>query len=323
MVKRKNPFRILIFFIPLLAIFSLLVLGFINYLKSPLDKDGEIRAFVVQKGESVSSIAERLESEKFIKSSLVFKFVYKNMGNPLVDAGDFKLSSSMGVEEIITNLSKGPIDRWVTLIEGWRVEEMAEELNKKVGINKDEFIKISKEGYMFPDTYLFNPDATAATIASTMRGNFDKKYTGELQSKIKLKGLTLEQGVILASIVEREGRSDKVRTEVAGILLKRFKMGMKLDADATVQYAMGYDSKTKKWWRTIIQADYKFNSPYNTYLNNGLPPTPICNPSLSSLNALANADLNTPYLFYFHNSKGESYYGKTLEEHNDNVAKYR
>jgi len=156
-----------------------------------------------------------------------------------------------------------------------------------------------------------------------MRGNFDKKYTGELQSKIKLKGLTLEQGVILASIVEREGRSDKVRTEVAGILLKRFKMGMKLDADATVQYAMGYDSKTKKWWRTIIQADYKFNSPYNTYLNNGLPPTPICNPSLSSLNALANADLNTPYLFYFHNSKGESYYGKTLEEHNDNVAKYR
>lgn len=295
----------------------------VNFLKSPLDKNGQIKAFVIEKGESVSSVSERLAKEKLIRSTLVFKYIYKSSGSPLIEAGDFKLSSSMTVDEIIKTLSEGPVDRWVTLIEGWRVEEMAEQLNNKIGIDKTEFIKAAKEGYMFPDTYLFNPDSTAQTIAQTMLSNFDKKYNKELQARILEKGLSAQQGVILASLVEREGRSDKVRTEIAGILLKRFKMGMKLDVDATVQYALGYDQKTKKWWRTVTPEDYKFKSPFNTYLNNGLPPAPICNPSLSSLNAVANADSNTLYLFYYHDSKGNSYYAKTLEEHNDNVAKYR
>lgn len=319
---KKTP-RFLISLLVIAGGIFLTFLAIINYLKSPLDKNGQIRAFVIEKGESVSSVSDRLEKQKFIRSPLVFKFIYKQMNSPTVEAGDFKLSSSMPVDEIITTLSQGPIDRWVTLIEGWRVEEMAEQLNKKIGLDKNEFLKSAKEGYMFPDTYLFNPDATAQTVAQIMKDNFDKKYTEELQAKIKQKGLTPQQGVILASIVEREGRSDKVRTEIAGILLKRFKMGMKLDVDATVQYAMGQDPKTKKWWRTVTQEDYKFKSPFNTYLNNGLPPGPICNPSLSSLNAVANVDPNTLYLFYFHNNKGESYYAKTLEEHNANVAKYR
>jgi UPF0755 protein len=182
---------------------------------------------------------------------------------------------------------------------------------------------------MFPDTYLFSPDITAADLAARMRANFDKKYSAELQAKVRAQGLTPEQGLILASLVEQEARTDKVRTEVASIMLKRLKMGMKLDIDATVRYAMDTaefkkNGKVEKFWQPIRQSDYSsVVSPFNTYLNNGLPPAPICNPSLSSLNAVANADPSTPYVYYFHNLKGETYYGKTLDEHNQNIARYR
>jgi UPF0755 protein len=214
---------------------------------------------------------------------------------------------------------------WITLIEGWRVEQMAERLNAQLGIDRAEFLTNAKEGYMFPDTYLFSPEITAADIASRMKSNFERKYSSELQAKIRAQGLTPEQGVILASLVEQEARSDKVRTEVAGIMLKRLKMGMKLDIDATVRYALDssaykQNGKVEKYWQPIRQADYAgVQSPFNTYLNNGLPPAPICNPSLSSLNAVANADPKTPYLFYYHDAQGNTYYAKTLDEHSNNA----
>ena len=174
---------------------------------------------------------------------------------------------------------------------------------------------------MFPDTYLFPNDVTVEQIVKIMRDNFDKKYSQDLKAKVKAKGLTEDEGVILASIVEREARSDKVRTEVASILLKRFKIDMGLNADATIQYALGYQSGEKSWWkRHLTKEDLKIDSPYNTYLYRGLPPAPIANPGLSSLQAVANADPNTLYLYYYHDSKGNSFYGRTLEEHNQNVA---
>lgn len=110
---------------------------------------------------------------------------------------------------------------------------------------------------------------------------------------------------------------------VASILLKRLKIDMGLNADATIQYALGYQPEEKSWWkRHLTAADLKIDSPYNTYLYKGLPPTPICNPSLSSLTAVANADPKTPYLYYYHDSEGNSYYAKSLDEHNANVTNH-
>lgn len=211
----------------------------------------------------------------------------------------------------------------VTLIEGWRVEEMAARLNKELGIKNEEFIKAAKEGYMFPDTYFFKPDANAEEITQILRNNFEKKYDEELQAKVKKLGLTTEEGVILASIVEREARSDDARRMVASILLKRFNIGMGLNTDATIQYALGYQSAEKSWWkRHLTKTDLRIDSIYNTYIHAGLPPTPIANPSLSSLTAVANANPKTPYLYYYHDSKGISHYGRTLDEHNENIANY-
>ena len=102
---------------------------------------------------------------------------------------------------------------------------------------------------------------------------------------------------------------------------------MGLNVDAGVQYALGYQSNQSPpasgWWKNnLTKEDLQIDSPYNSYLYRGLPPTPICNPGLSSLRAVANADSSTPYLYYYHDSRGNSYYGKTLEEHNQNVANH-
>ena len=334
--KKRNPFLWLVILLVILGGIFFGVKSYFDSFSKPVDPDASVKAFVVQKGESMDSVAKRLEEEKIIRSTLAFKAALKNKqsfstnrGEITIQAGDFKLSGAMSLNEIIDNLSKGPIDRWVTLLEGWRVEEVAAKFKKDLGIDEKEFLKEAKEGYMFPDTYLFNQDATVGTVASTMRNTFDKRYSEDIKTKIRAKNLTPEEGVILASLVEREARSDEVRTRVASIILKRLNMGMKLDIDATVQYGRDTNKlksglKVDKFWTPVTRLNYTdVISPYNTYLNNGLPPTPICNPSLSSLKAVANADPATPYLYYFHNLRGESFYARTLEEHNENVVNHR
>lgn len=292
-------------------------------LKSVSD-DQTPQVFVIPKGAGVSEIAKKLKENKLIRSELAFKFyISQNNLTDKLQAGSFKLSPSQSVSEIVKTLQTGSEDVWVTLLEGWRNEEIAEKLNKELGVNKEEFLKNAKEGYMFPDTYLFPKEATVSYIIDTLENTFENRFNQDLRSKIRSQGLTEKQGVILASIVEREARSQKARTEVASILLRRFKIDMGLNADATLQYILGYQPQEKSWWkRNLTNEDKKEDSTYNTYLYKGLPPEPIANPSLSSLEAVANADSKTAYLYYYHDSKGNSYYGKTLDEHNENVANH-
>lgn len=324
--RKKNPWARLVILVIILIIICFATFKlFFGGLKAPVDSHAGVVPFVVQKGESVDSISKRLEKANIIKSALVFKWEVKtNSKYQNIQAGDYKISASMSLDEILTTMSAGAVDKWVTLLEGWRVEEMAAKLNNDLGIDKGEFLKYAKEGYMFPDTYLFNRDATAQTVAATLNNTFKQRYSEQLQAQIKAQDLTPDQGLILASIVEREARSDKVRTEVAGILLKRLKIGMGLNVDATIQYALGYQADENSWWkRNLSKQDLKIDSVYNTYLHAGLPPTPICNPSLSSLKAVANADSSTPYLYYYHDSQGNTYYASTLEEHNANIANHK
>lgn len=314
----KRLFSLVIIFL----ILFLVMRGWWNGQLAPSSKDENTKIVIIPKGKSADDIGKLLKNENLIKSDFAFSLYVKssNLSSKL-SAGTFRLSPAMSTEEIVKRLSSNPDEVWVTLLEGWRIEEMAEKLNEQLTIDNGEFLKQAKEGYMFPDTYLFPNDVTAEQIVKAMRDNFDKKFSEDLKSKIRSKGLTDEQGLILASIVEREGRSQEVRRMVASILLKRLKIGMGLNADATIQYALGYQKDEKSFWkRHLTQEDLKVKSPYNTYIYNGLPPTPICNPSLSSLQAVAEADSTTPYLYYYHDSKGNSHYAQILEEHNQNVA---
>ena len=297
-----------------------MIKGWWNTQLTPVSTTVDTKKIVVEKGKSVAGIAKQLKTEGLIKSEFVFKLYTRQTGATL-SAGTFEISPTMSTQEIVKVLSGAPNETWITIIEGWRLEEITEKLSVDLKVEKSEFLKLGKEGYMFPDTYLFPREYTGEQIAKTMRDNFDAKYTSELKSKIKSKGLSESDGVILASIVEREGRSQKVRTEIAGILLKRLNIDMGLNADATLQYALGYQPSEKSWWkRHLTSEDKKIESPFNSYKYRGLPPTPICNPSLSSLLAVADANPKTPYLYYYHDSKGNSHYATTLDEHNQNVV---
>lgn len=319
----KRYKRLVWFTILIAAIFFALKFWWNSEL-TPVSSDKKNIIFVIDKGEGFSQVTKDLEKARLIKNSFVFSLYGKQSGlSSKIQSGTFRLSPSQSSREILQTLTSQPLDNWVTFLEGWRVEEIAEELNSKLQIPNDKFLEIAKEGYMFPDTYLFPKDYSAEQIAQRLGDTFEQRYSDELRSKIKSLGLTEAQGVILASIVEREARSDQARKMVASILLKRFKIGMALNADATVQYALGYQPSEKSWWkRHLTHDDLKVDSAYNTYLHSGLPPKPIANPSLSSLQAVANADPTTGYLYYYHDSKGNSYYAKTLEEHNQNVANH-
>jgi UPF0755 protein len=160
-------------------------------------------------------------------------------------------------------------------------------------------------------------------VLSIINNNFKNKFNEDLHSQAVNKKLTEKEVLILASLVEREARQPATRQKVASILLKRYLEGMPLQVDATVQYVLGYQPAEKSWWKKELTFDdLKIASPYNTYVNEGLPPGPICNPSLSSIEAVINADPNTPYWYYLTDKNGVMHYAVTLEEHQNNINKY-
>lgn len=276
--------------------------------------------FLIKKGESASEVGKRLENEGFIKNALAFKIYLQFTGQASkIQAGEFKLTPSFSLFQITDSLFKGPIELWVTIPEGLRREEIAKKF--AMVLNKDDsfvsdFLNASedKEGYLFPDTYLFPRDATAIMIVTKMGDTFESK-TKNLKND---SGLTDEESVILASLIERETKTDEERPIVAGIMINRLNAGMPLQIDASVQYAVGTN---KNWWPILTLDDLSIKSLYNTYKNKGLPPTPIASPGLSSLKAAFSPEAND-YWFYIHDPKGVIHYATTLSEHNSNISKY-
>lgn len=300
----------------------------------PVSSSQTSQSFVIPKGSSATQIGAKLEDQGLIRNKLAFKFYAQLTGkSKKIQSGEYKLSPSYTLQKIVTQLTSGPLELWVTVPEGLRREEIVERFIK--GLEKDgtdastfrtEFMKESQgeEGYLFPDTYLFPRDATAAQVVAKMTSTFDTKIA-DYQDKISSSDLNLKQIVILASIVERESKANSERPEVAGVLLNRLNIGMGLQADATVQYAVASrDCKVGNdctWWPTVTRADLEIASPYNTYKYRGLPPAPIANPGLSSLRAAIMPSQND-YLYYLHDADGNIHFAKTLDEHNANVRKY-
>lgn len=279
--------------------------------------------FVVHSGDGVRTIAANLASQNLVRSPTAFFVLVKLVGlERSLQAGDFRLNRSMSSREIASELTHGYLDIWVTTLEGWRVEEIASRLAKDLDIPESEFLKVAREGYMFPDTYLIPKDATPAAIAKIFLDTFNQKVTSQMREDAKKQGLSLEEVVTLASVVEREGRTNEDRPTIAGILIKRLQASWPLQADATIQYALGYQLGEKSWWKkNLTSSDKKVRSPYNTYLNPGLPPEPISNPGLSSIQAVIYP-VETPFWYYLHDEGGSVHYAKTIEEHTENIAKY-
>ena len=291
-----------------------------NQAQYPTDKSSQI--FVVARGNGVREIANSLKTKGLIKDPIVFFLQTKRLGlDKELEAGDFRLSPSMSLYDIIQNLTHGTLDIWVTIPEGLRTEEIEDLLEKDIQSYESQWRETlaTREGYLFPDTYLIPRDADINLVMSLLTNNFTNKYTAVNAGN---SGLSQKEIVTIASLVEREAKFAQDRPLVASVILNRLNIGMKLDIDATVQYALGYAPEEKKWWKkNLTSGDLKINSPYNTYRNAGLPPTPISNPGLSSILAVTNPS-KTNYLFYISDKSGHLHFAKTIEEHNANIQKY-
>lgn len=310
----------------LLVACSLSLISFLwwRHVLTPVDPQAnKAVVFAIPKGQSIDAIGNRLQASHLIRSAAAFKiYVSSHHLASSMQAGDFRLQGNMSLPTIAENLTHGTLDIWVTLLEGWRREEMADKLEqeftaKGATFDRAGFVEASTglEGYLFPDTYLIPPNSSGSAIATLLKNTFAKKVDLTQNQS----GLTEKEVVILASILEREVAASYDRPIIAGILLKRLQKGWPLQADATIQYIMG---KPNNWWpQNISPTDIKIKSSYNTYSHPGLPPTPIANPGLASLKATLHPQASE-YWFYISDTKGAIHYATTLEEHNSNIAKY-
>lgn len=314
--------KIFIFLLIVIVIFTSLYFWWKNGI-APVDSaNTSSKTFIVMKGRGTRAIVDDLKKEGLIRDPIVFFLLLKKEGvDEKIQAGQFILSPSMSAEEVIKKLQVGTFDITITIPEGKRATEIGEILKIKMSKYDSAWIEeLSKnEGYLFPDTYFFKVDSNIEQIIDIMKRNFYKKY-GEV---INNTSLSRKDIVILASLIEREAKHSEDRLLISSVIYNRLNQDMKLDIDASVQYALGFDSIENVWWKkNLTYEDLKIDSPYNTYTNPGLPPGPISNPGLASLKA-AGSPAKTDFIFYVSDQQGKTYYAQTLEEHNENVRKYR
>ncbi|MDO8742443.1 MAG: endolytic transglycosylase MltG [bacterium] len=275
----------------------------------------------IERGSSASAIADQLSNEHIVSHALILELLLRlSGGSGGVHAGSYRFENPQNVFFVAYRLLAGdygfPAVR-ITFPEGITVRESAAKIEEAFpGIKAVDFQNAARqyEGYLFPDTYLFVPSEDAASIISLMRVNFDTKI-GPLSDDIRASGRTLSDTIILASLIEKEARTDESRRMVAGILLNRLKLGMPLQVDAVFGYIFNRDTYNPSF------KDLTVDSPYNTYTYKGLPPGPICNPGLSSIEAVLHPT-KTKYLYYLTGKDNLMHYATTYAEHQANQKKY-
>lgn len=299
--------------------------GALFYFFAPLSPQLENRSFIVTKGDTLARIASKLTEQGLLRSPLGLRILARlSPGTIIIQPGTYKLSPHMGPKEILNVLQSETQDVWVTLKEGLRAEEIADVIAQslKTSFSATDFsaLAVPVEGKLFPDTYLFSKEMTTEAVFSKLVTTFEDRYAKAV-AEVGKGGWSKEDTIIVASLVEREGRGEKDSQMIAGIIKNRLEAKMPLQIDATLQYAIGYDREKQTWWSVPKSKDKEVDSPYNTYMHAGLPPTPICNPGLLSLKA-SLAPTASEYLFYLHDRQGKPHYAKTYEEHQKNIDLY-
>jgi len=337
--KRILVIGLLFFFF---IIFPILAFSYYKVALNRPSQAGKEVAIEIGKGQSVFEIAGALGDKGAINSPFLFALqVFLTGSESGIQAGTYTIKAGASLAQVIEQLKHGTNDVTVTFIEGWRVEEFARLASQSLSkIDYKGFVDLASnsEGCIFPDTYFLNKDIQEEDLVNLLKDTFNQKTADVLTDEnIRKTGLSKEQIVIMASLVEREVSKNDDRPIVAGILLKRLREGMKLDVDSTIQYAVAMQRLCKgsgyciptldqymklNWWPTdLTQEELNIDSPYNTRINVGLPPTPISSVSVSSLNDVISPQ-DTPYYYYLTGKDGITHYAKTLEEHNANIAKY-
>ncbi|MFM7320930.1 MAG: endolytic transglycosylase MltG, partial [Armatimonadota bacterium] len=281
----------------------------------------------------VGEIGDLLARRGLIRSAGYWRFVVARGARP--KPGTYDLSPAERPEVLLRALVEGRTATVrVTFPEGWTVAQMARRLESKGLVpSADLFIDrvrvqgadldavfvgpADREGYLFPDTYRFPLGSSETAIASMLLANFEHRVAGPLADAVRASGRPLREIVVIASLVEREARTDRDRPLIAGVIENRLRKGMRLEIDATVQYARGVHAAR------LFHRDLRIDSPYNTYRRTGLPPGPICNPGLPSLEAAARPARHD-FLFYVLGKDGRNHeFSKTYGEHLARIRRIR
>ena len=289
----------------------------------------------VAAGERFPSIVKKLEADNLLGSWVgipdrwMMWYLTKTEGNSdKIQAGSYRLTDGMSLAAVYARLLEGSQDFKVTIPEGKPAATVAALVAKRVeSFDKQKFLDLTEdprviadlgfdlqslEGYLFPSTYFYGPGMSEEELVRMMVKTFKETVEPALAGVTKTDSLSFHDHIVMASLIEREARTDAERPVIASVLFNRLAKGMPLQVDATVQYAVGDFARPPR------PEDMKTESPYNTYLHKGLPPGPICNPGLASIMATFKPE-KTDYLFYVYKGDKTHAFAKTFEEHRDNV----
>lgn len=290
----------------------------------------------IREGLSTAEIADRLAEKNVIDSALKFRLIARLRGyDDKLRPGAYTFTENMSDDDVFAKLLVGEkkLIRF-TIPEGFGVKEIAARLYSLDLADKEEFLKAAEdfapysymqkhkdvffaaEGFLFPDTYTVENDMEIDELLNLMAKTFDERLKPEMRAQAEAMGLSIYDLIILASLVEREVRFPEDRPIVAQVFFKRLKLNMPLQTDATLQYLM----ETPK--EDLSIEDTQINSPYNTYQHTGLPPGPIANPGLASIEAVLHP-ADTDYLYFVADRRGHNHYAYTYEEHLNLVNQYR
>ncbi len=324
-----------------------------NEIDSPLDIGEEPLAFTIEAGENAEQIASNLVDAGILSDSELFRNYVRFYGlDSRLEAGTFTIEPQISIPYLAIVLTDArPDEIELRFIEGWRSEEMANYLRQiqpanidaaefEAIVQRQKLFDISQydflaslpdstwlEGFLFPDTYRIPIDADASYLIGAMLTNFGLQVTPSLRQAYGAQGFTVQEAVTMASIVQREAVVAEERALMVGVFINRLNQGMLLQADPTVQYAVGYQPDNGQWWKSPLTAtDLDTDSPFNTYRYPGLPPTPISNPGLGALEAVGKP-AQTEHLFFVvdcaSSINGAHVFSQTFEEHLANVERCR
>jgi UPF0755 protein len=298
---------------------------------------GDPRLITVREGQSVWEVAAMLEAAGLVRSAHALTAAAYATGKwRQIQAGRHEVDPGMTGLEILDALARGSRRawRWLTIPEGLTLRQVAEKVEEEGLGLAAEFLNAgsrpetfeagfslpedSLEGYLFPDTYRIEQDQGARGTIAQMLRRFDQVVWQELfGGEAEYGGRSLREVIVLASLVEAEAKRDEERAIIAGVLVNRLERGQRLECDATVQYALGKDRKSR-----LVYKDLEVESDYNTYLHHGLPPGPICNPGEASIRA-AMEPADVPYLYYVARADGSHVFSRTFAEHGAAAARIR
>lgn len=289
----------------------------------------ETERFVVPQGTSSADAFAELSANGFVRSGFAFGAL-AGLRGVAIPSGAYKLAKNMNAFQVADTLAAGPYMKWIVVPEGMRKEEIADQLSAALGWNdekKAQFLNAYetlggsdyREGVYFPDTYLLPKDEDGAQIAQRFIQHFNEKFA-LYAAEAARQNVKWTTALKIASLIQREAAGTADMPIISGVIWNRLLQGMKLDIDATVEYARG--NKGEGYWAPLHAGDTaKFDSPYNTYLYKGLPPTPIANPGLAAMNAALH-EASTTCLYYLHDASGQIHCSDTYAEHEANVERY-